>query len=188
MRLDWRGLLLFLGLLSAVAASSYLLNFSTQTPPALQPMTDQGRSYYLKGASIIGLDDSGVVLYELDADYIRHNPSDDSVALERVRMDYQASPTTSWVVEAEEGRIDANHDLIELSGNVEARTGQDAGTPSTVLTTSELQLEPETSIASTSSQVRVEMNGKLLSGTGMHADLRQEKLQLESNVHGRFIP
>ena len=182
---DWRGIAVFLVLLAAAAGSWYLLNVSAQAPDLPPPPGEHVGSYYLRGASITGLDNSGAVLYELNADLIEHDASDDSIALKVVRMDYQATPASSWIVEAEDGQVDGNRTVIELSGSVTAQRSREADAP-LILSTDVLRLETETSVASTSDRVRVEVDGKFLSGTGMHVDLKQEKLRLESNVHGRF--
>jgi len=187
-KLDWRGLLVFLGLAIATAASWYAVNRPEETSSGPQPVADERFSYYIKGATITGFNPSGAVLYELNADYIFHDATDNSISLERIRMDYQASPTSSWMVEADEGRMNEARDFIELLGNVKAQRTREPGALATVLRTSALRLEPETSVASSASQVQIEMSGKTLSGTGMHADLKLERLHLEANVHGRFTP
>ena len=186
MNIDWRGLMVFLGLAAVAATSWYSLNDEEESESETPPVQGEAFSYYIRGASISGFDINGSMLYELNADYIYHDASDDSISLENVRMDYQPSPAASWLVEADEGRMDGGREYLDLLGNVKAQRTRQPGALKTVLHTSTLRLEPETSVATSSAEVQLEMSGRTLSGTGMYADLRQERLQLKANVHGRF--
>jgi lipopolysaccharide export system protein LptC len=49
-------------------------------------------------------------------------------------------------------------------------------------------LNTNTNIASTRDRVDIEWGSRRLSTMGLVADLKAEKLQLESAVHGRFVP
>ena len=184
--MNWRGISVALGLVLAAVSSYFVLNMSSRTLAPPRPTEAAERSYYLKGASITGVSPSGEKLYELAAAYVRHNPNDQSVSMREIRMDYMSPDKNLWVLEADEGIIPRTREIIELWGNVRASSGgQD---PITILRAEALTLDPNASLASTEGQVQIELDGKRLSGTGMRAYLKDNRLQLQSKVHGLFTP
>lgn len=187
--MSWRGILVTLGLVLAAAASYSVLNMSSQTvttPPATE---EPERSYYLKAAKITSVGSTGKPLYELTAAYVRHNPGDNSISLTKIQMDYRAADESFWILEADEGTIPSTHDIIELWGNVRA-SGKPSGEQklATILRAEALTLDPGASLASSDGEVEIELDGKRLSGTGMRAYLKDDRLELKSNVHGHFTP
>lgn len=187
--MNWRGILLTLALAVAAASSFFVLNMSEREAGAPRETEEPSISYYLKRATITGVGPTGETLYELTADYVRHNPSDDSVSMRKVRMDYRTEDESLWILEADDGVIPGTRDLIELWGNVRASSLPGGGRPiTTVLRAEALTLDPGASLASTEGEVQIELEGKRLSGIGMRAYLKDDRLTLQSNVHGHFTP
>jgi lipopolysaccharide export system protein LptC len=51
-----------------------------------------------------------------------------------------------------------------------------------------LRLKPDEFVAETPARVRVEMGGRQLRATGLIAYLKEDRLELQSNVNGQFRP
>ncbi len=54
------------------------------------------------------------------------------------------------------------------------------------LNTSYLEFNPDTELATTNQQVTINKTGLLITGTGMHADLKQNQLELHQNVATKY--
>ena len=57
-----------------------------------------------------------------------------------------------------------------------------------LIRTDKLVFDPATSIVRTDAEVIVELDGYQLSATGMVADLKTNKLELQSTINARFEP
>ena len=54
--------------------------------------------------------------------------------------------------------------------------------------TQELEIDPEAYKAETNTRVQLRIGSRSLTGTGMLALLQENRLELKSNVSGKFIP
>jgi LPS export ABC transporter protein LptC len=154
---------------------------STPSEP-LQP------GYFMLGAHIIETGEDGQPLYRLNAEEIRQRPFEGGIELEGLSLAYRPPGANDWTVTAERGFVPAASRVLNLSGDVRI-----VGQPATdaqpaVIRTERLMLNTNTNIASTRDRVDIEWGSRRLSTMGLVADLKAEKLQLESAVHGRFVP
>ena len=88
---------------------------------------------------------------------------------------------------ADKGHILADRNIIQLTGNVVARTRGDIQTPISI-STEYLELNTDTYVANTDRDVVIEYTNNKILATGLRAWLKEERLQLISNVNGHFIP
>lgn len=155
-----------------------------QTPAEpLQP------GYFMTGARIIETGEDGMPLYRVDAREIRQRPFDGGIELDTLSLLYRPSDANEWTVTAARGFVPPASKVLNLSGDVRI-VGQPQGDSEqpAVIRTERLMLNTETNIASTRDRVDIEWGSRRLSTMGLVADLKGETLQLESAVHGRFVP
>ena len=76
--------------------------------------------------------------------------------------------------------------MIELSGNVVAAT-READSPAATIRTDYLEFDPGTNVAATDRKVVIEYAGSTVHATGLRAMLRQDRLELLSNVTGQYV-
>jgi LPS export ABC transporter protein LptC len=144
--------------------------------------------YFMTGAHIIETGEDGLPLYRLDAKEIRERPFDGGIELDGLSMSYQPPGASDWQVTANRGFVPPASKVLNLSGDVRV-VGQPADdSEPAVIRTERLMLNTESNIASTRDRVDIEWGDRRLSTMGLVADLKAEKLQLESTVHGRFVP
>ena len=94
------------------------------------------------------------------------------------------SGNTRWEITAESGWMNAAMSRETLSGHVVASTpGRDI-----LVTTSDLDLDLPTRIATTESLVNISQGDNRLRGEAMTANLRQQQLQLKRNIEGYYVP
>jgi len=177
-----------LGLLFVGATVSSILLFKAR------PMADDSDTiprlsiaFYLKQAQLIGTGADGKILYRVNTASAEQNLDDASVDMRDVYMTYEPAASVPWNLAADKGRIPPDGKNIELSGRVIA-ISQTAVDPATIIRTTQLEIEPETSLARTDHQVIVEREGEQVNGTGLEADLKTNHIQLLSNVNGKFSP
>lgn len=92
-----------------------------------------------------------------------------------------------WFVTSQEGRLDSNNEWFTLSQEVVARqTTEKQG--ETTITTSDLRLNTREQFADTSKAVTMRAAKSQITGTGMHADMKRDRIQLLSNVKGTYEP
>lgn len=178
---QWLGLVALCGILAI--GYSVLTDRGTreaQTPPAEQ------QGYYVKDATIIDTGVTGQAQWTLKAAVIEQNLRDDSISLRDVQVDYAPELDKRWLLSADSGYIPPDSRVIDFNGNVLVRPADQE--PAFALRTSTLRVDTQQSIASTKSDVVVEMNRQHLGARGLWADLKRESVRLESKVHGEFNP
>ena len=92
-----------------------------------------------------------------------------------------------WLVTSQEGRLDSNNEWFTLSKDVVARqTSEKHG--ETTITTSDLRLNTREQFADTSKAVTMRAAKSQITGVGMRADMKSDRIQLLSNVKGTYAP
>lgn len=174
--------------LAAIAAGSWYLATSLQQAET----TDDVRSafsghFYLRSARIMGMDDQGNLLYEIEADYGVQR-EDQRIELQDVQLKYSPTHSIPWTINADEAIVALEPQHVILRGHVRVLSSEGFGGQETEIRTSYLELEPELFRAETDARVQIRVGARSLTATGMLALLREDRLQLKSNVRGRFLP
>lgn len=143
------------------------------------------RGYYLESARILGTGEDGRLLYAIEAQRAEQQP-DNAIAFSDVRVSYSPQTDVPWVVTADSATIDEQRERVLLSGHVKAvRSGTDSDTE---IRTQYLELRPEAYLAETDRRVQIRIGERSLTATGMLASLEDNRLELKSNVSGKFFP
>jgi lipopolysaccharide export system protein LptC len=175
-----------LALLVAAVASGVLLFRSDESEAPASRTPRLGIGYYVNDATLTGTDDDGHILYRVKALTVQQTPVDGSVNLQSVTVDYDPAKDVPWNLRADTGRIPPGGKMIELSGNVVAAT-READSPAATIRTDFLEFDPGTNVASTDRKVVIEYAGSTVHATGLRAMLRQDRLELLSDVTGQYI-
>ncbi len=141
--------------------------------------------YYLKQATVIETGADGNTRLKLQAANITQNLKNDSINLQQVVVNYQSEDMTPWLLTADRGELPANSKQLHFYGNVFIKS-QDASLQRPEIRTSELLIDTEKYLASTNAQVVFMMDEHQLSSIGLKYDLKRQRLQLNSQVHGLF--
>ena len=182
-----KNIISFAVLFAAAAGSWYLAN-KLKAPEVVKTASDTRTSgFYLKAARILGTDDNGDLLYEVEADYAEQQ-EDRQIELTNVRMRYSTGAEVPWTIEADLATITGDESLLRLSGHVVAVSNEGFSGQVTEIRTPLLDIDPNTYTAETDSRVQIRIGTRSLTATGMLALLRDNRLQLKSNVSGKFVP
>lgn len=174
--------------LLVVASGSWYLAGSLKTPEIVQTTADgSGDGFYLKSARILGTDDQGQLLYEIEAEYVEQQPNRE-IVMKNVRITYAAASNVPWTIIADEATISEDQNLIRLSGHVSALSNEGFAGQVSEIRSEQLVIEPTAYRAETDQRVQIRIGSRSLTATGMLALLQDNRLQLKSNVSGKFVP
>ena len=113
---------------------------------------------------------------------------DGRIEFRDVRFDYSPDAEVPWTVDADSATILPNEQRVQLRGHVRAVSSQGFAEEDTEIRTQYLELDPYAYIAETDERVQIRIGSRSLTATGMLALLRDNQLQLRSNVSGKFVP
>jgi LPS export ABC transporter protein LptC len=177
-------------LVLVVLAGAFLLGRGGGSPAeavgvqASQP--DPG--YVALGAEIVETSDDGTPLYSLNADRIEQQPATGDVTLQTITMQYQRDPGTRWQLQARHGQLAGGTTVVRLIGDVHA-TGELPGSKIPADFRSEqLDFDTRSQDLSTHQLVTIYVGRQRLVARGLMANLKQDRVRLESAVHGRYSP
>ena len=182
--MSWRWISLT-ALLAAVVVS-YGIFVGQPDDVGLTPGTQRTQpGYYLENAIVTDMTAEGTPGVRLAAERIQQIPEDNSIALTNVQVDYLALREQRWRLTADAGIVPAGSTTITFSGDVTLESEDQPH--AAVIHTDTLSIDTRSSVASTAAPVSIEVSGHRVHARGMIADLEENRVELESNVNGRFV-
>lgn len=134
------------------------------------------------------LGEDGRVLYTLAARKMVHYPDDDSALLESVQLEAFEPKQPKMTITADQGRLEQGGDRVHIEGNVVVVRDADARNEAARLTTDRLLVLPDSGIARTDAQVRLESaSSRAIAQGGMEVDNRARTLKLD-RVNATYQP
>lgn len=174
-------------LLAAVAAGSWWLNQQVDAVPGDAEERPAPDGFYMTEAEITTAGPDGLPRYRVIADEIRQLSLGGPTELLDVRVEYNIYSPSPWLMTAPEGLLSNDQASLELWGGVEV-IGESGDHGRAAVATERLEIDTATHIARSRVLVDLALGTQQLSGVGMVAYLLEERLQLQSEVHGRFLP
>jgi lipopolysaccharide export system protein LptC len=174
-----------------IAAALGTWYWSRMTAPAETedaPARSGPLGYYLRDAVLLGTDEEGRIVYRISADLAEERPEDGSLLLRGVNVEFRQDPQIPWRVRAARAEAQPERSYLDLEGDVELEREGSDDRARTLVETSRLRLEPELHRAVASGEVRFTVGDTTLSAVGLKAFLREDRLELESKIHGRYLP
>ena len=176
-----------LTIVAVIVASLLLAGQQSGAPAATtvqQTAWDEG--YSAQHAQLVQTSADGLPLYTLNAAIIRQLPSENQVQLTQVQMTFRDPNGTPWSATADSGTLMQAAGQVALSGHVRViGTPPESQAPAQIATEA-LSVDLHSSLVSTRDPVTLLWAGATLSATGLIADLKDYRVQLESQVHGNF--
>ena len=182
-----RGIVGFAALLLVAIGTWYMARQLGKTKIIETTSNPTSDGYYLKSARILGTGVDGHLLYEIEADYAEQKNGED-ITFRNVQIRYSDRADVPWVLNADIATISQNPKVVILKGHVRAVSAQGFGGKDTEIRTQYLELEPDAYRAETESRVQIRIGPRSLTATGMLALLQENRLELKSNVSGKFVP
>jgi LPS export ABC transporter protein LptC len=179
--------LISLALLAAGAVGSSLLLLNTGQDKQKPEPPELSLAFYLNKAELTGTGPNGEIVYQVWTEKAAQATGDESIAMDNVRMVYGPPDNIPWKLRANSGSIPASARIIRLSGDVVATAG-DGDANQMTIRTQQMDIDPATREASSSSEVAIDYDGRILNAVGMRANLESKQLTLLAEVNGQFTP
>ncbi|GAC1452006.1 MAG: hypothetical protein PVS2B3_04610 [Steroidobacteraceae bacterium] len=144
--------------------------------------------YAARNARLVQTGPDGQPVYTLDAAQIRQEPDEGSVDLQQVQLGFRDAAGNIWTARGAHGVMGQDTGIIELDGAVHV-TGIVPGSEQPADITSEhLSFDTRAQLVTTHDPVQIMMSGRRLEAQGLVTNLKERRVQLESAVHGSFLP
>jgi LPS export ABC transporter protein LptC len=154
--------------------------------PVLGPPHDPG--YSALNARLIQTGADGAPAYTLDAAQVQQQPNQGIVSMQQVQLGFRDDTGNHWTARSRTGELGQNTGVVQLDGDVHV-LGAVPGTQDAMEIISErLAFDTHSQMVTTPDPVTILMTGRKLDATGLSASLKERVVQLESNVHGTFLP
>ncbi len=178
---------LILAILTAAALASWYLARQNRADEATPVFEEARRGYYLKSARILGTGPDGSLLYEIQAESAEQQTKT-RIDFKTVSINYSPLSEVPWTVNADSATIEEDGQRVLLRGHVVAVSSEGFSGNDTEIRTQYLELDPEAYLAETDERVQIRIGARSLTATGMLASLKDNTLELKSNVSGKFAP
>ncbi|MEM8815787.1 MAG: LPS export ABC transporter periplasmic protein LptC [Pseudomonadota bacterium] len=182
-----KNVLIYMALVLAAAGSWHLARDRSEPAAAAGAAELPQRGFYLKDARIFGTGPSGELVYQIEAEHAEQ-VEDQRVDFSNVTLLYAPESRVPWTVNADNASIHNDERRVLLKGHVRALSQGSDDTPGTEIRTEFLELDPDNYTAETDQRVQIRIGERSLTATGMLASLDSNRLELKSNVSGKFFP
>ncbi|HEY2591704.1 MAG TPA: LPS export ABC transporter periplasmic protein LptC [Steroidobacteraceae bacterium] len=174
----------------ALLAIAWLaLNHETSGPaaPALATVSAQSPGYSARDAVVIETGADGLPMYTLRAAQMQEQAARVAL-LKQVEMQFRDATGQLWQGRANEARVVDQAAHVDLSGDVTFSGMLPGSIEPARISTDRLSVDTRSQIIETVDAVRIESSGGQLTARGLVANLREQRIRLESQVHGRYAP
>ncbi|MFT5501468.1 MAG: lipopolysaccharide export system protein LptC [Woeseiaceae bacterium] len=173
--------------LSVIAVGSWYFASSLQSPEITRTFSSsESDGFYLRSARILGTDVEGKLLYSIEAEFAQQNENKD-IELQNVQIRYSAGAEVPWTINADTATLFDEESMLRLSGHVTAVSSEGFEGEVTEIRAPQLDIDPDSYRAETDTRVQIRIGSRSLTATGMLALLKDNRLQLKSNVSGKFV-
>jgi LPS export ABC transporter protein LptC len=144
--------------------------------------------YYLKNAVLTDFDIAGDPNMRIEAERIDQIAHGNEVALYNVRVVYQSPNGQNWLMVGDVAHVQPGGKVVDVSGNVRLQGEASGNEMTAVVHTDTLSYNVTDAVASTKSDVRIDVAKHTMTARGLTANLKERTIRLESKVNGRFQP
>lgn len=184
----WRWGLVVLALAALAASSRWLLQTAEQAAPARTGRERHDPDFYLKDFTLTTMDKAGVPRNRLESPYMVHYADDDISEVTTPRMQVFGKDAPPWHIDAGMGVILSEGKTVLLRDGVIISQSDPHNGQLTTLRTADLTVTPESESAETASPVSfADSAGNVVDAVGMRANFRDERLELLSQVRGKYV-
>ena len=185
--MDNRSSLTIIFLATCAVGSWQLGNHHSNNKIIIETNEPNSKGFYLQNAKILGTGENGKLLYQIKAQRAQQLPNQ-SIELKNVSLRYSSNTGIPWIINAKTAIISKDQKNLDLSGEVVATSQVGFSGKTTEIKTPLLRIEPMNYKAETNSSVYLKIGPQQILATGMLALLKENRLELKSDVNGMFNP
>jgi len=177
--------MLIAGLVLGVVTSGWLL-YQQGTITGRPAISTYGPDLFVDDMELKLVNTDGILRYRVTADRMEHYPHDDHSELTRPVLHVFDENRPAWEIHSERGKITSGNETVWLLGAVEIRRLAAPAVRPLAIFTSDLMVKPDAQTAKTVNTARIQSERFEVTSTGLHADFRNDRLELKSRVRGRI--
>ena len=174
-------------LLVLAAGSSFMYFFSSKSNDDVEKFNLTRVEYIVKDAKLYGTNVEGKFIYKIFAKKAQANNTDRQIYLDRVFLDYDGDQNIDWRITSEKGQLLSNSNVLALSGNVTVENLSNANNMATI-STDYLEINPNTYTIATNRDVLIELDNNKIEAKGLTAQLKENRLNFNSNINASIQP
>jgi LPS export ABC transporter protein LptC len=180
------GILAFIALLVGAVVLSGGQRESAAPQTVEESSSDPG--YSARKAHMVQTAPDGHPIYTLDAAQVQQEPDQGTIKLQEVNFAFRDDSGNKWTARSDRGELSQNSGIVNLEGSVHV-DGVLPGTEEPAdISTEHLSFDTNAQLLTTADPVTLVMSGRKLDATGLRANLKESHVQLESAVHGTYLP
>jgi lipopolysaccharide export system protein LptC len=181
-----RGLNVALALLAVVLGSLAVWQWRLrQVPPADPP---QRSDYILRDFELTTLDKDGRESFTVVGPYLQRDVGGRSLSLVQPRFSFPDRDAGRWQARSDTAWVSPGADEVHLLDRVQMVGPPGETGLSTRFETKKPVVLPDVDQARTDDRVTVTQGDSILAGTGLLADMKAKRFQLQNDVKGRYAP
>jgi lipopolysaccharide export system protein LptC len=176
-------------LLTLLLISVVLTGWLVQRQTSLEEQRDLSRSgpdLFVEGMDLKLISETGTLRYRVQARRLDHFPYDDHSELAEPVLEVFREDQALWYIQSERGRVSSDNERVWLLGEVEIRRLAGADTTPFDIHTRDLLVKPAEETAETQQASVIQSDRYRVEAVGVHADLREDRVELKSRVRGRI--
>ena len=182
-----KNIIKILFLIVLTAGSSFMYFFSAKSNSDLEPFNPTRIEYVVKNAKLYGTNTEGKFLYKIAAQKAQANNTDRQIYLDQVFLNYDGDQDIDWIITSEKGQLLSNSNVLALTGNVTVKSLSKANNKATILT-DYLEINPNTYTIATNRDVLIELDNNKIEAKGLTAQLKENRLNFNSNINANIQP
>lgn len=175
-----------LALVLLAAFTWWLQNLVEPLPVLPERKTTHRMDYSMEKFTVTEMNHTGQPHYRLQASFMEHFPDDDSAHLVAPQVMFYNQQRTPWTLRADEGTISADNKEINLLGNVVIERASTALEGPLRIATRDVLIRPHEQYAETKAPLTLVDSLNTTRATGMRMFVREEHVQLLSQVQGAY--
>ncbi|TWI00323.1 lipopolysaccharide export system protein LptC [Luteimonas cucumeris] len=183
--MSWRIILGLVLLAAAIATGWSLWTHRDQRRPS-DERSDRP-DYVLKDFEVVALNKQGTEAFTLRAPLLNRRPDDQTMTLTTPLFFFPDKQGGHWQARSQTAWVSAKADEVRLKGDVRVDSPDNAPQP-VKMTTSQLNVFPDKSLARTPELVTITRPGFILQGRGFETDLKTKQYQFNSQVRSTYDP
>ena len=174
-------------LLVLAAGSSFMYFFSSKPNDDPEKFNLTRVEYIVKDAKLYGTNAEGKFLYKIVAKKAQANNTDRQIYLDQVFLDYDGDQNVDWRITSDKGQLLSNSNVLALSGNVIVQSLSNENNMTTI-STNYLEINPNTYTIATNRDVLIESYNNKIEAKGLTAQLKDNRLNFNSNINASIQP
>lgn len=143
---------------------------------------------FMTGVSAVQYDKEGQLHYRFKAEKVSSYSNPSTIKASKLFYTFQDKAKIPWTIQADEGVTHDDMNRIILQSHVLLQRLSTARSRHLTLTTSQLTLYPDQSLAETDKPVTIVQPNSKINSIGLRADLHKGTIQLLSTNQGEYRP